>query len=219
MTKPKILIAVPMLHECRAEFTVSMLNLMGNLPNTADFAISVKIGSLVYEARNYLAMKAITDECDHILWLDSDMTFTPEDIFLLVEDMDQGMDYVTGLCFSRQLPTNPVIAKEIRWERNEKTGVVTHGADLYKDYPRDQVFEIGGSGMACCLMKTDLLKDVAESFRLSPYYPMPQLGEDYSFCWRLHKLGVKMFCDSRVKIGHIGAYNFNEETYLRQEMK
>ena len=216
MSKPKVLIAVPMLHETKAEFVVSLLGLQ---TNTCDVQISMKIGSLVYNARNYLAMKAFTDECDYVFWLDSDMTFVPETLSMLLQDAEQGMDYVTGLCFSRQLPTNPVIAKSITWERDEKSGIVTHDAELYKDYPRDQVFEIAGSGMACCLMKTSLLGDVAESFRLSPFYPMPLLGEDYSFCWRLGKLGVKMYCDSRVKCGHIGAFNFNEEVYLKQEQQ
>ena len=206
----RVLIAIPMLHEVKAEFMVSLLGLKLNGKNTE---ISVKIGSLVYEARNQLAMKALTEDFDYIMWFDSDMTFEPNTIEMLLEDCESGKDFVTGLCFSRAFPVRPVIAKSITYERNEKTGVVTHGAEIYTDYPRNSVFEIGGSGLACTMMRTSLLEEIASSFTVSPFYPMPQLGEDYSFCWRMARLGKKMWCDSRVKCGHIGSFCYSEKTW------
>ena len=135
----------------------------------------------------------------------------------LMEDAEQGMDYVCGLYFKRTLPTNPVIAKTITWERDSKTGVVNHGAELYLDYPKDQVFEIAGSGFGCVLTKTQLILDAAEQFAMSPFDPLPSLGEDYSFCWRVGMMGRKLYCDSRVKVGHVGTYVYGETTYLMQK--
>ena len=45
---------------------------------------------------------------------------------------------------------------------------------------------------------------------------MPGLGEDYSFCWRVAQIGKKMWCDSRVKLGHVGQHIYTEEDYLKQ---
>ena len=210
----RVLIAIPMLHEVKAEFMVSLLGLKVDGKNTE---ISVKIGSLVYQARNNLAMKAITENFDYVMWFDSDMTFEPNTLEMLLQDCEEGRDFVTGLCFSRSLPTAPVIAKSVTWERNEETGIVNHGAEIYSDYPKDSIFEIGGSGLACTMVRTSLIKEIAESFTISPFFPMPQLGEDYSFCWRMAKLGKKMWCDSRVKCGHIGSYCFDEKTYMEQK--
>lgn len=210
MSEPKILIAVPMLSEVKAEFLVSLMGLQ----TTKNTEMSVKINTLVYSARNHLAYKALDEKFDYILWLDSDMTFKPDTLLKLLADAETGKDYVSGLCFMRSIPTLPVISKKITWERNEETRIITHGSETYKDYPQNQVFEIAGSGLACCLMKTQLIAEIAESFGVSPFQPMPMLSEDYSFCWRMGKLGKKMWCDSSVKCGHIGSYCFTEETYL-----
>ena len=214
MKKKRILIAVPTLHEVKAEFMVSLLSLKLDGKNTE---ISIKIGSLVYQARNDLSIKALNENFDYILWIDSDMTFDPNTLEMLLEDCEEGRDLVSALCFRRQLPTSPVIVKSITYERNNETGVIKHDADIYFDYPSDQIFEIGGCGFGCVLMKTSLIMEIIDSFRVSPFFPMPQLGEDYSFCWRLAKLGKKMWCDSRVKCGHIGSFCFDENTYLEQK--
>jgi len=213
MKEHKVLIAIPTLNTICVEFFNSIMGLKTN----GMAQIGIEVGSLVYEARNKLVLKALERECDYILWLDSDMVFTPDVLLKLMEDAELGMDYVCGLYFKRTLPTNPVIAKTITWERDSETGVVNHGAELYLDYPKDQVFEIAGSGFGCVLTKTQLILDAAEQFAMSPFDPLPSLGEDYSFCWRVGKMGRKMYCDSRVKVGHVGTFIYGEDTYLMQK--
>lgn len=212
MDKPKIMIAAPMVGKTDSHFLTSVIGLRG----IGDTKFVANIGSLVYNARSELAARAIQDGFDYILWLDSDMVFEPDLLEKLYEDAQQGMDYVTGIYFRRVLPTTPILAKSITWERDKETGIINHGVELYKDYPKDSVFEIAASGFGCVLMKTELVKHLAEACAMSPFGPMPKMGEDFSFCWRAGKMGIKMYCDSRVKAGHIGTFLYTEETYLNQ---
>ena len=62
-------------------------------------------------------------------------------------------------------------------------------------------------------MATDLINKVGEKFGY-PFSPVMGLGEDLSFCWRVQQLGIPMYCDSRVKVGHAGILTVSEETYL-----
>ena len=210
----KIMIAVPMLKTVCAEFFTSFMG----MAMVGETTLAVEVDSLIYEARNKLTLKALAKEVDYILWLDSDMVFDRETLPNLLNDMDDDHEFVSGVFFKRSLPTVPTILKELHWSQDHKEGV-KHGCEFYKDYPKDQLFETAGSGLACTMIKTSLIIQVAESFGMSPFTPMPGLGEDYSFCWRVAKLGKKMWCDSRVKVGHVGTMIFNEQTYLSQQGK
>lgn len=212
MNPPKILIAIPMLNTVNVNFLTSLLCLQGN--GNTQFA--VEIGSLVYMARNKLAARAVEGKYDYILWLDSDMVLPPDVGKRLVQQAMLGRDYVSGLYFKRGLPTHPIIYQDIVWERGED-GIIKHGAEPFMEYPKDQVFQIAGSGLGCCLMKVDIIKQVVSSFMQPPFDPLPALGEDFSFCWRLNKLGIKMWCDSRVKCGHVGEMIFDEDVFIGQQ--
>lgn len=212
MNNPKILIALPMLSTVDARF---MSSLMG-IQRIGTVRMALEIDSLVYMARNKLALKAIMEEFDYIFFIDSDEEFKPDTLVKLYETAQQGKDYVTGLYFKRTFPTEPVIQKRIEWERDKETGKINVVADTYTDYPRDSVFEIEGSGLGCTLIKTDIIKKVVQKFAISAFDPLPSFGEDFSFCWRLKQLGIKMWCDSRVKVGHIGTFVYDEDSYLKQ---
>ena len=204
----KVLIATPTMGSVNVRYFMSILSL--NQPCQAN--VGVEDGSVVYMARNRLALKAIENNYDYVLWIDSDMQFKPNMLEMLLEDAKQGMDVVTGICFKRSFPVEPTICKTISCE--DGIGDV----EIYKDYPHDSVFEVGGMGLACCLMKTDVIKQVCETFQCSPFEPLPQLGEDYSLCWRLHSMGIKMYCDSRVKVGHVGDFVYDEAIYDGQRI-
>ena len=62
------------------------------------------------------------------------------------------------------------------------------------------------------LVKTELVKKVQEKYGL-PFSPILGFGEDLSFCMRARDVGSEIYCDSRIKVGHIGQYPFSEEGY------
>ena len=212
MSEEKILIAVPMLKKLDSDFFTSFCA----MKHVGKVQLAVEVDSLVYEARNKLTMHALDSGCDYIFWIDSDMTFDGDIMERMYADLQQdGVDFVTGLCFKRTLPTQPTICKKLIWE--QKDGEMQHGAVCYEDYPKDSLFEVAGCGFAGVMCRTKFILELADHFGVSPFTPLPYLGEDFSFCMRANLIGKKMWCDSRVKLGHVGYILFNEDLYLKQK--
>ena len=80
----RTMIAVPCMDTVQTFFMTSLLSL--RKPEGTEVAVASC--SLVYEARHNLAMKAIKDGFDRVLWLDSDMRFDPDLMERLGADLD-----------------------------------------------------------------------------------------------------------------------------------
>lgn len=199
----RILIAVPCMDTVPALFMRSLLTMRLQ----GEVEISLAIGSLIYDARNRLAQKAVSENFDRVLWLDSDMIFGPDLMEKLNARIDEGAELVSGLYFTRRAPLEPVVYSDIRKEN----GVPKR--DPYMDYPRDAIFEVAGCGFGGVMMTADLLRRVGDEFGL-PFSPILGFGEDLSFCLRVGKLGIPMFCDSAIKLTHLGWKEYNEELFL-----
>lgn len=200
----KTMIAIPCMDMMHSQFVMSLTGL--RLDGDIKFAYAVS--SLVYDARNSLARKAIVEGFDRVLWLDSDMEFQPDLYKRLKEDLDEGRDLVSGLYVTRKGTIKPVIFEECGYKHmggNEVKPIAT----TYYEYPKDQIFEISACGFGGVLMNVSLIKEVEAKYGL-PFAPMLGFGEDISFCMRAKELGYKLWCDSRVKMGHIGLTMFTE---------
>ena len=191
----KTMIAIPAMEQMYS-WTAQCL---ANLRHVGECKTEYIIRMQVDMARNVLAQKAIEGGYDRILWIDSDMTFEPDMMERLSDDLEAGWDMVTGLYFKRTFPLEPVI-----YERVEEAK-----ADTYWEYPQDQVFPVAGCGFGGVLMKTDILRDLKDP----PFLPFLHLSEDLSFCVRMAAHDRRMACDSRVKLGHMGTIVFSEKLY------
>lgn len=206
----KLLIAIPCMDMVHTPFFKSVISMRCPADIQAEFTISS--GSLVYDSRNLLAKKAIEHGFDRVLWLDSDMEFQSDLLLRMNEDIDSGLDYVSGLYFKRKPPINPVVYKAVGLTPEADGKSFTPYAHSFEEYPEDGLFEIKASGFGAVMTTVDLLRRVQKEFGL-PFAPVNGFGEDLSFCLRVTELGVKMWCDSRIKLGHIGYYNYNEDVY------
>ena len=191
------------------DFMISLTN----IERIGQTYCAVTKSSLIYDARNALAKQAMDGDFDYILWLDSDVQFEPDLLKRLMAHIDNGLDFVSGLYFKRCYPTAPVVFKTII-QRKEGKELITE-ALTYNDYPKDQLFEVDAAGFGAVLMKVDLLRKVWNKYGL-PFSPSLGLGEDMSFCWRAKQVGAKLYCDSSIKLRHIGLTAYGESTYLSQ---
>ena len=186
----KLLLAIPTLENVPVEFLTSLIHLVEHLKDEGmDFSVRMESNTLVYFAREELVRYALVHKFTHVLWLDSDMVFTPE----IVEDlMFSGKEIVTGIAHSRRPPYSSCIFTEIY-----------PGVQKWKgDYPKD-TFQIAACGMACCLMSTEVLSAVHEKFGMA-FQPTPEYGEDVAFCWRASQCGYKIWAEPGVRVGHVG---------------
>ena len=167
--------------------------------------------SLPYDARNKLCELAIDGEFDRVLWLDSDTAFDRHLFRRLSEHLDQGREMVTGLYISRKRPLQPVIYKALRREELP-TGGQAARADSYTDFEHDSLFPVAACGFGAVMMTTQLLQDVRDAYG-PPFFPALGFGEDLSFCLRVGWLGREIWCDSSIKVGHVGLAVYDEELW------
>ena len=206
----KTLIAIPCLDMMHTDFVTSLTGLRHD--GNVKFIYSAS--SLVYDSRNSLARRAIVEGFDRVLWLDSDMKFSPDLLHKLAADLDEGRDMVSGIYITRKPPYKPVIFEKVGYDHIEGSMEVKPYAHSYYNYPQDQIFEVEACGFGAVLMNTSLLKEVEQNYGL-PFAPILGFGEDISFCLRVKELGKKMYCDSNVKVGHVGMCVYSEEMYLK----
>ena len=203
----RTMIAVPCMDMVHTDFMRSALSLEHR--DETQFYFSQ--ASLVYDGRNKLAEAAISGEFDRVLWLDSDVVF---DRFLfrrLSEHLDLGREMITGLYFGRKAPIRPMIYRELQLTRDEN-GSERAAAENFDGYERDSLFRVAGCGFGAVMMTTELIRRVRDRFGL-PFFPAQGFGEDLAFCRRVSALGTEIWCDSSIKLGHVGLSIIDEDTY------
>lgn len=203
----KTLIAIPCMDMMPTPFVRSLLF----LNKGADDRVILSSGSLVYDARNQLLEKAIRYEFDRILWLDSDMDVPTFTMDMLHKDIDAGHEIVSGLYFKRRQPFAPVVYKECCLK--EENGAKIPTAECYTDYPKDTLFECAAFGFGCVMMTVDAAKKIVDNLGPMPFMPVGGFGEDMSFCMRARHVGIQLWCDSRLKAGHVGYKTFDENDF------
>ena len=200
----RTLIAIPCMDTVPTQFMQSFVGLR----KVGETVTSFTVSTLVHNARNYLAKQAVDEGFDRVLWLDSDMVFDADLMERLSADLDEGREFVAGVYRKRKPPFTPTIYKDVGYYMED--GNLTPKATCYEDYPRDDVFEINACGFGAVMHSVDLIKQIGAKFG-APFAMLPNFGEDISFCMRAEELGVKMYADSRIKLGHIGQCVITEE--------
>lgn len=201
----RTMIAIPCMDMVHTLFFASFVAM--NKPEGTEVAIASC--SLIYEARHTLAKKAIDDGFDRVMWLDSDMVFEPDLLNRLSADLDQGLDFVTAVYFSRKNPINPIVYETCH-PTKLKNGDLYPTVKSFREIP-EELFEIEGCGFGAAMMTTDLIRRAGPL----PFYPTDKYGEDLSFCRKVREAGAKLYCDGRIRLGHIGSTIINEESWRK----
>lgn len=154
---------------------------------------------------------------DFIVWLDSDVTFNPDDVFKLIETCDrEGFDILGGV-----VPLNPV---------NVNCGYKKPGefTKLTKDdiYGKTEPFEVDWVGYGCvCVRKGVFEKMGYPWFRTwMVYYPELNVkmsaSEDIGWSLRAkEEHGFKIHVDPSVRLGHQKYYSLTWNNDPWQEVK
>lgn len=156
-----------------------------------DHKLQIVTGTTISVARNRLVR--FGKDTDYFLFLDSDMVPPPH----LIENlMENKKDIVSALAFQRSYPHEPITFR--LW----KPG------DYYRTPPTGELVDVDATGMACCLIKTEVFKNIKDPwFDFSPYKGgdpnIEFYGEDISFCRKAKKAGYKIYVDTSIEVGHI----------------
>lgn len=191
-----LLVAIPTTDYIHHRFVECLTALVQRLDaDGVKYNICYQSGTLVYHARDALAFKAIDEGYTHVLWLDSDMVFTPD---VLDDLMFSGKPFVSGIAHGRREPHHSCLFTQI-WPSVER----------FTEYPNN-TFRVAGCGFACVLIETSIMKAVKDANGVC-FFPMRELGEDLAFCKRAADLGYEIWAEPGVRLGHIGHINIYPE--------
>ena len=192
----KIGICVPLYNVVPASFFVNFINRLHELysQNRYDVQIYMMASTIVDKARNDLVNMAINNNCDYVFFLDSDVLMPPNAIDKL---LDMQVDIASGLYFTKGKPFLPV-ARVKEGDRHF----------FLEDFEFNEIREVQGVGMGCCLIKTDVFKKLE-----FPYFKLEwrkyegqdyQIAEDIYFCDEAIKAGYKVHLNTGVVCEHFG---------------
>lgn len=196
-------------------------------------AIKYGTGGLI-EARNQAVQEYLDDYPDAawLLWVDTDMGFSPDALELLLAAADPAERPIVGaLCFAQRddepdgmggwrVTATPVIYDWVTL--GEQSGYAVRW-----DYPIDTVTRCAATGSACVLIHRSVLAKMREAFssgaiRPAWYDRLPNpstrqlFSEDLSFCVRAGALGFPVHVNTAVKTTHYKRQWVAEEDYIRQ---
>lgn len=225
--KPRILVATPAYNnQVYASFVTCLLQLsnkLGHLGIVVNFTHTVN-SSLITRARNILVQRFLNEDHTHLLFIDGDMTFRPDDIVRMLEaDKDvigavypnKVIDWPAAVAFARSHPDAPVGQVQL--------ASATFATYNPKTLPDDlsQPFEVESIGTAIMLIKRSVFEvmrgDASHRIVLNGMTHGEEvffdtaftqdgkyLGEDIAFCHKWRRLGGRVFAAAWCRVGHIG---------------
>lgn len=195
----------------RAEFCDSLAALLQRY--RVESRIALVSGPRISTSRNNVVRAFLADcSAEYLLMLDSDMTFTPDDIrSLVLAAQREDAHVVGGLCFSvdddgRIFPT-------------------IYEGDPPKrtySYRKDSLQEVSATGAACLLMSRTLLEDMAKNcpgpheFFQETTHKGGEFGEDVTFCVRARHLGYRIYVHTGVQLGHCKTFQLTAAEFEAQ---
>ena len=148
-------------------------------------------------AREIIVDKALKIGADYVFMIDDDMLAKPDVFEQLYK---HNVDVVAALAFTRNPPHLPVIYTQREgWDPvASREFVVT---EWVTNYPKNKLVQCDAVGFGAVLIKMDVIKKMEIPYFMSS----TGTGEDILFCLKARKAGAKIFMDTSVKLGHVGA--------------
>ncbi len=150
-------------------------------------------------ARNALAERMLGD---WILMLDTDHEPPPDLLVRLLHRAEtNGLDVVTGVYRFKSPPHLPVL-----FATNPDSDLLLPVVE----YPRG-LFRVDACGAGALLVRRSVFDRIHGELKEGPFDRYAGLSEDHSFCRRLKKLGIELWCDGRVENPHLRAAHVGEQ--------
>jgi glycosyl transferase family 2 len=191
--------------------------------------LSIRAGSNLSAPRNALVRQFLAYGKADWLWIvDSDMTFPPDTLERLLEHADPDKaPIVGGLCFGydEHGDVQPTLFGLVADDDSDEPQVIR-----YHEWPPDAMFQVAATGAACLLVHKSVLEAIRDAeipsrggrrgfndafpwFQETEHDGSP-VGEDFTFCWRAGLLGIPVYIDTSVQLGHVKDYELTMDVYL-----
>lgn len=173
--------------------------------------------SLITRARNILTAMFLESDCTHLMFIDADIEFQPEDV---IRALAYDKPIMAAAYPKKTLPIQYAInfkfldieKKQVRVENGAvevldastgffliKRETIEKMVDAHPELHYRNDSNIDPKLNKYCYALFDTLIDPEDSRYLS---------EDYTFCRRWQKLGGEIWLDPNTKLNHVGSYTF-----------
>jgi len=213
---------------CCSQYVSSLIGLKEAMMQHGHQMTPIFVGneSLIPRARNLLAHLFLKTDASHLLFMDADQEFRPNDVALMLK---ADKDIITGI----------VPMKGINWEGVEKgikakkkpyepfTGIFNfQPLDKHKMKDVKTPFEIKYGGSGFMLIKRQVFEQMIPTTdfytnggatigkaKVYNFFKVENIGEellseDYSFCQKYRTMGGKIWAAPWCEVGHFGSYCF-----------
>lgn len=208
----KLFLALPVYGAYNPHFVHSLLQLVAHRP--CELVIKPCVGdSLVARARNRLCADFLASDCTHMLFLDTDLIFSVEQIARLVSHAEQYplLSVICGLYPKKQM--------ELGW--------VCNLLETPESVTRDGLQRVKYAGTGCMMISRGVLETMRSALPEIEYDPddgdspgvkwdffatgvrnfegrRRYLSEDWMFCQRVLDLGANIWMDTQIILKHVG---------------
>lgn len=192
-----ILIGVPCITSIKVPTVSSIFAAANSLEVPAK--LHIYESSLVHDARNKIAQRALDEGATHLMFIDSDISFPANAIQQL---LDHDLDVVGGLYFRKRPPHMPTFSQ-----------VIGKKITFPTTFPRKDLFEVFGIGTGFLMINTKVLKKIQPPWFFFGNYHGQAIGEDIYFCRKAKAKKFGVWCDPTIPIQHIGEYDYDIKDY------
>lgn len=169
--------------------------------------------SAIDQGRCVMAQQAINDGYEHLFWIDSDVAFCEYDVYKVINTaIREKQTFITAAYCVKGWP-----ALTTKFHSDFDEIVFGSLGGLY---------EVDYAATGFMYTHVSVYEKIKLKFNLKPvniwggqykvhawFLPMiiddDYVGEDFSFCHRAKKAGITIFCDTTIRLAHIGRYSYS----------
>jgi hypothetical protein len=164
--------------------------------------------------RNWIVQQALSDDCDYLLMLDTDQTFSSNMVEKLWDSFwavpkhrfvgkDNYVDInppgaISGKIYRRYPPYDPIM---LFVDEDNKTEKIKYKRPTYEQQHEEGLLEVDATGTGCIMYNCEVFDEIPYPwFEQKAYEGGP--GEDVYFCQKLKAAGYSIWVHRSVNIPH-----------------
>jgi len=190
----KVLIGVPSFDLLHADFCTSLAGMLMHRAYDKAMSRDVKIAyqnvksTIIHSARAILVQSAVDNDCTHILFLDSDLTFPPNTLNRLIA---YHQPFVCAT-YVRRHPPHELIGKPDMTITSK---------------PPNGLLAMSEVPLGCVLIKLSIFDAIPRPHfsYIAGETPASDISEDIGFCRAVRAAGLPIYCDPTLtrELGHL----------------
>lgn len=144
------------------------------------------------KGRNMIIEAALENNCSHVLFMDDDMACKSDALMKLLEN---DYDIVSGLYLSRAYPHTPLL-----FDVADESGACL---PLYLT-DDTRIKPVVAAGFGFLLIKTEVFRKMKKPWVRLGELNAEEWCDDIGFFKRAREAEIQSYCDTSVRVGHIG---------------